>query len=223
MLDYLTVLDTDLCLTKYLICYDHREHKITKNPVPVQTVDLSHISHLRNFRSEVIDVLCLAGDTLMTSESLNLLEDGSRLPFDEGRVIFADEGVIVCANGSTLQAMRNPGSKLLLAGDYRMRNGVKSAHQISKDLLLLQYSDYWAMMSSQGQEKEWKDPFLKAVLQSHHWSKVYSCPGRAKDSLRMTLIKMPAENDQKSKTSTPSPAKRKFPSECLTVIFNFYS
>ena len=67
MLDYLTVLDTDLCLTKYLICYDHREHKITKNPVPVQTVDLSHISHLRNFRSEVIDVLCHCVNKLATS------------------------------------------------------------------------------------------------------------------------------------------------------------
>lgn len=74
------------------------ENKITIKEV--HKVDLSAISQLRSYRSEVVDVLSIAGDTVITSESLNLLEDGSRLHFDEGKVILADEGIIVCKNGS---------------------------------------------------------------------------------------------------------------------------
>ena len=57
---------------------------------------------------------------------------------------------------------------------------------------MMQQQDKWSVIATDGEEKEWNDPLLKAILESHAWDQVYSCPGKARDTMRLILIKNPS-------------------------------
>ena len=90
---------------------------------------MSHIDSLRTAEADELgSPLCLGSDTLIAANSLLITDNGEKLPFYEGQVILADEAVIVIQKDGQLQAMSNPGSKLLPLGDYRLRDSIISAH-----------------------------------------------------------------------------------------------
>ena len=100
--------------------------------------------------------------------------------------------MIVSKHPACFSVDPNPGNRGLCIGGELLFQQLKSAHQVSHDLLLLQlanreqdkngeilHEDYWTLITVKGQLKELPAD-LKAILRAEpYWGKVQSCQSRS--------------------------------------------
>lgn len=122
--------------------------------------------------------------TLLIGDLVFTIESGKRFVWSQNERTAATYEKTLLRESQDLLCLRSsPGSRRLVLSDQLFINSVASAHQISKDLILLRLTasgqqskkQNWTLMTTKGNLKDLPDHLLQVLHSENHWSKVQTC------------------------------------------------